>query len=145
MFPSSLKVALVVPIFKKGNKDEVKNYRPISILSVYSKIFERVVYGQVYKFLEKYSILSNHQFGFRSGRSTAQAILNLLNYIYPCLDADSNVLSIFCDFSKVFDSVNHSVLLKKLHHYGIRGFVYDWFGSFLSGRTNMLGLRKVYR
>ena len=139
VFPNSLKVALVVPIFKKGNKDEVKNYRPISILSVYSKIFERVVYGQVYKFLEKFSILSNHQFGFRSGRSTTQAILSLLNYIYPCLDADSNVLSIFCDFSKAFDSVNHSVLLQKLHHYGIRGFVYDWFGSFLSGRTQYVG------
>ena len=134
-FPKSLKSARVVPVFKAGSREDLMNYRPISILSVYSKIIERVVYRQVYKFLEKYSILSEHQFGFRSGKSTTQAILKFLNVVYPSLDSGHNVISVFCDFAKAFDSVDHSILLRKLHHYGIRGFCLDWFDSFLTGRT----------
>ena len=135
IFPKSLKVARVVPIFKAGNEEDMRNYRPISILSVYSKIIEKLVYRQVYAFLEKYSILSDTQFGFRSGKSTTQAILHLLNYVYPSLDSGHNVLSVLCDFSKAFDSVDHSILLRKLYHYGVRSFCLDWFRSFLTGRS----------
>ena len=135
IFPKSLKVARVVPIHKTGSKKELNNYRPISILSAYSKIIEKVMYRRVYKFLEKYSILSSHQYGFRSGKSTTQAILEFLNFVYPTLDSGFNVVSVFCDFSKAFDSVDHSVLIYKLQHYGIRGFCLDWFRSFLTGRS----------
>ena len=134
-FPRSLKNALVVPIFKAGCREYVTNYRPISLLSVYSKIIEKVVYKQIYKFLEKYSVLSDKQYGFRSGKSSTQAILRFLNYVYPSLDSDLNVLSVFCDFAKAFDSVNHEILLGKLYHYGVRGFCLEWFKSFLTGRS----------
>ena len=135
IFPKSLKVARVVPIHKAGCKEDLNNYRPISILPIYSKIIEKVMYHRVYKFLEKYSILSNHQYGFRSGKTTTQAILQFLDYVYSSLDSGSNVVSVFCDFSKAFDSVDHSVLLVKLQHYGIRGFCLDWFRSFLTDRS----------
>ena len=101
------------------------------------------MYRQVYRYLEKISVLSNNQFGFRSGRSTSQAILRLLNYIYPSLDSSHSVLSIFCDFSKDFDSVDHSILLGKLYHYGIRGVCYRWFESFLSDRLQHVTISNV--
>ena len=121
VFPASLKIARVIPICKKGSREDRENYRPISNLPVYSKIFEKVICRQVYKYLDKFSIVSNRQFGFRSGKSTTEAILDFLSFVYPTLDTGFNVVSILCDFSKAFDSVDHDILLIKLYHYGILG------------------------
>ena len=99
----------------------VRNYM-VSILPKFRKLFEMVIYKQVYRFTEKFSVLFDHQFGFRSGKSASQAILHSANYVYPCLDLKSSVLSVFYDFSKVFDSVDHSIFLRKLYHIGIREF-----------------------
>ena len=139
-FPESLKVAKIIPLHKKGAKDDKSNYRPISLLSTYSKIMEKVVYKQVYKYLLKFSILSDDQFGFRSQKSTSLALLHFLHYLYPNLDKGNCVLSIFLDFSKAFDCVNHSILLSKMHHYGFRGFIHEWFRSYLSGRKQYVAL-----
>ena len=113
-FPNSLKRARVVPLHKGGDRDDINNYRPISILPLFSKIFERIMYNQLYNFLEKYEILNPDQFGFRKNRSTIEAVLNQLEYIYTNLDQKKTVISIFLDFKKAFDCIDHKILLRKL-------------------------------
>ena len=140
IFPDSLKIARVIPLHKGGSKADVNNYRPISILPIFAKIFEKIIYKKMYKFLVKYSILSNAQHGFRSGRSTVQATLTFLKYIYDNLDSDKVVFSAFLDFSKAFDSVDHRILLYKLHYYGFRGPIYEWLKSYLFNRYQYVNL-----
>ena len=136
-FPEQLKIARVRPIHKGGCPTDMNNYRPISILPLMSKIFERVVYNQLYKFVEKYNLLTNCQFGFRKNRSTTDAIKDQMEFIYDNLDDGFTVVTFFLDFSKAFESIDHTLLLNKLPHYGIRGVALQWFHSYLS-------LRKQY-
>ena len=140
-FPNSLKIARVVPLYKSGDRSSVANYRPISILSVFSKIFERVVYSQLCGYFERSGILFHEQYGFRANKSTTQSCVNQLQYLYDCLDEGNNVLSVYLDFQKAFDSVNHSILLRKLYHYGIRGFMHQYLKSYLSDRSQYVNLK----
>ena len=142
-FPNSLKLARVIPIFKDGDKSKVNNYRPISILPILSKIFEKVAYKQLYTYLENNSILNPNQFGFRSGKSTTQAILNLMQYLYTNIDSNKIIFSMFLDFRKAFDSVDHKILLSKLNCYGIRGEALDWFRSYLSDRKQYVHINNA--
>ena len=142
-FPESLKIARVIPIFKSGDKSNVTNYRPISILPVFSKIFERIIYNQLYKFLEKFNILHDNQYGFRKQRSTSQAILDYMQSIYEGLDGGDLVVSIFLDFSKVFDSIDHKILLKKLYSNGVRGVALAWFKSYLENRKQYVNVNEI--
>ena len=135
-----MKLARVIPLYKGGCSENVNNYRPISILPLFSKIFERTVYNQLYNFFEKYNILTPYQYGFRKKRSTIQAVLNQLEYIYKNLDQNKTVISIFMDFSKAFDSIDHEILLKKLYFYGVRGIPHDWFSSYLSNRKQFVNV-----
>jgi len=135
VFPQDLKQAKILPLHKSGDKSDINNYRPISILPTFSKIFEKIACKQLYNFLEKYSILNPNQFGFRFNRSTVQAINRQLQYIYNNVDANNITLSIFLDFKKAFDTVDHQILLSKLHFYGIRGTPFNWFHSYLYNRT----------
>ena len=134
VFPEKLKLAKVSPVFKKGNKSDMNNYRPISVLSVFSKILERLVYKRVYSFLEKNNILYGSQFGFRKGLSTSMALLEFLNKIVDAFEKDSFVMGIFIDLSKAFDTINHEILLTKLYNYGLRGIAHKWFFSYLTNR-----------
>ena len=143
IFPDSLKLAKVIPIHKEGDPTNLNNYRPISILPPLSKIIERAVYGQIYKYLEQKDILIKQQFGFRKNKSTVQAITDKLKYIYENLDSDRIVFSLFLDFRKAFDSLNHSLLLQKLHYYGFRGTVHNWFKSYLSNRKQFIQLNNI--
>ena len=111
IFPSCLKTANVIPIPKEGDELEMCNYRPISLLSNYCKIFEKVLHYQLTNYFEAKNIISNFQYGFRTGKSTIQAITNQLNYIYKNMNENNNVFSLFLDFKKAFDCVVHDIFL----------------------------------
>ena len=133
-FPDVLKEATVVPVFKRGDCKVVSNYRPISILPVLSKLFERAFADRLVDFCGKFGILSVRQFGFRKGTSSQDAISDLLEYIYDGLDEKEHVASVLLDLSKAFDTVNHGILLEKLAIYGIRGLPLNWIADYLSDR-----------
>ena len=111
-FPKSLKTARVVPIFKAGNRSNLNNYRPTSILPIFNKIFERVVHNQLQSYLDDFKILDSSQFGFRPHLSISRAVSNSLQLIYNNLYNGSVVVSIFLDFVKTFEWVDHKILLK---------------------------------
>jgi len=140
MFPSSLKTARVIPIFKSGEPTFTSNYRPISTLPILSKIFEKLMHKQLLSFLSCNNILSPCQFGFRSNSSTSDAILEFLDNAANILDRKNSLLTVFLDFSKAFDTVNHKILLDKLCHVGVRGMVLEWFRSYLSGRKQYVSV-----
>lgn len=133
-FPSALKTARVTPVFKKGDQKNIANYRPISVVSVFSKILEKVIYDKIISFLNKFCILSNRQHGFRYGHSIETASIQLYEYIYGQIDQGKYVVSIFFDLSKAFDLVNKNILLNKLEYMGIRGSLRNCIDSFMSDR-----------
>jgi len=135
IFPSKLKIAKVIPLFKNGDSRIISNYRPISLLSVFSKILEKLMFVRLMSFFNRYNILYDYQFGFRKNYSSALALIEVTNMIYKCLDKEEYVIGLYLDLRKAFDTVNHDVLLSKLFHYGVRGHLYDWFVSYLSGRV----------
>ena len=143
IFPDSLKVARVVPLHKGGIESHINNYRPVSILPLISKIFERAVFNRLSSFLSKYNLISKNQYGFRTGKSTTTAITDLLNYVYSELDKGNVVVSIFLDFRKAFDCINHDILLTKLEKFGVRGSPLDWFKSYLSNRAQCVSIASV--
>ena len=138
--PDVWKVAKVIPIFKSGDKHISDNYRPISLLSCFEKILERLLAKRVTSFLKKHKILYKLQFGFREGHSTTHALLELLEKIYANLDTNNSCIGIFLDLSKAFDTIDHSILLHKLQHYGFRGKILDWFSSYLTNRMQYTSL-----
>ena len=140
VFPSILKIAKVIPVHKKESKLFYSNYRPISLLSNIDKIIEKIMCNRIYKFLDKSNIIYSLQFGFRQHYSTSHALLNLTEAIMKALD-DGNVASgIFVDLHKAFDTVDHSILLSKFCHYGIRGLTNKWFESYLANRKQFVSI-----
>ena len=135
IFPDELKLARVVPIFKAGDPAQVSNYRPISVLTTFSKIIEKIVYNHLLDILSKNEALYEYQFGFRPSHSTQQAIITLVDRITKSLDNGNFAVAILLDLKKAFDTVDHKILLKKLYAYGIRGIFLKWFESYLSGKT----------
>ena len=138
IFPDRMKVAKATPIFKKGEKSIISNYIPISALPCFSKILERIMYNRLYDYFTANSILFNKQFGFRAGHSTEHALLELIDQICDSFNDKNYFLGIFIDLSKAFDTVDHSILLKKIEHYGIKGRCLSWFQSYLSNRKQYI-------
>ena len=130
--PDQWKIAKVKALHKGGDKTDMNNYRPISLLSAFSKILEKAVHKQLYTFMEE-KVLCEEQFGFRNGRSTEQAILN---YMKNMEEGESNAYhaSVFVDIRKAFDTVSHRILLAKMEHLGIRGNSLAWFEDYLKNR-----------
>ena len=133
-FPEMLKIAKVIPIFKGENPTDPNNYRPISLLSIFDKLLEKVMYNRVNAFLTKHKIFYKYQFGFRKNHATADALSEVIDFIYKSLDEGNFVFGIYIDLKKAFDTVQHRTLLYKLQHYGIRGLARQWFESYLSKR-----------
>ena len=132
-----LKTAKAIPIFKKGDDFIPGNYRPISLLSVFDKLLEKIIYIRLKSFLDKFKILYKYQFGFRTNHSTSHALIDITEYIYNALDKGHFVFGIYTDLKKAFDTVNHDILIKKLDHYCIRGVTLDWFRSYLKDRKQV--------
>ncbi|XP_050299165.1 probable RNA-directed DNA polymerase from transposon BS isoform X1 [Anthonomus grandis grandis] len=135
VFPNCLKLAIIIPLHKGGDKDQSSNYRPIALLHTLSKIIESLVRKRLQSFLLKYKILTSHQFGFLNNKCTNDAMFSLFNNVYSSLNNQHPTATIFCDFSKAFDCVNHDILLKKLQYYGFREAPFEWFKSYLSNRS----------
>ena len=142
-FPDKLKIAKVISIYKSGSKTDVSNYRPISILPVVSKIFERVAFTRLYSFLEKNNILHNCQYGFRPGRSTEDATLRFVQDVSKAFENNHYTRAVFLDLKKAFDTVYHEQLLSKLSHCGIRGEANKWFQSYLANRKQYVEIKEA--
>ena len=138
IFPDLMKLAKVIPLHKGGESQIPDNYHPISLLPVFSKILEKVVYEQVVTHLELHNILYSKQFGFRKNHSTIDAITTLMGEILNGFEKNFMTLSIFIDLHKAFDTVSHSLLLKKLDLLGIRGCELTWFENYLSNRKQFV-------
>lgn len=135
IFPKCLKKAVVVPVFKAGNKDQISNYRPISILPSTSKILEKIINNRLVQYLESQSLLSECQFGFRPKLSTADAVHELTDHLVQELDKGNQTIGIFLDLAKAFDTVSTSILLHKLEALGIRGIQLKLFAHYLQERS----------
>ena len=134
VFPDELKIANVIPLFKADDPMRFNNYRPVSLLSIFSKIYERAMCTRLTDFLEFHKILYEKQFGFRKQHSAYMAHMLLVDNLIKALQNEEFVIGVFLDFSKAFDTVDHSILLLKLQHYGIRGISLKWFESYLDNR-----------
>ena len=124
-------------MFKKGQRSELDNYRPISILPVLSKIMERFLYNQIYDYFTRKQLLSKHQFGFRPFHSTTTTLLDCTNEWYVNMDRGLYNLVVLLDLRKAFDTVNHGILLKKLQMYGFETRALNFMCDYLRKRTQM--------
>lgn len=141
--PTHFKKSVVKPIFKKGDEMEIGNYRPISLISNLSKIFEKILKNRITTYIKKNSLLSKCQFGFQEGLSTQDAINILSQNIYRSLDNGSKSLCVFIDIQKAFDTVSHTQLLEKLEDIGIRGICLELIKSYLVGRKQCVQINNT--
>lgn len=142
-FPSNWKRSMVVPIYKSGDKKTPENYRPISLLGIFSKILEKIVNKRLQKYLEQNSLLSPRQFGFRHKMSTEDAVNTLVESVADHLEGNRKCIGAFLDLAKAFDTVPVELLLKKLENIGIRGLPLEWFRSYLTDRRQCVRLDQV--
>ena len=134
VYPSKLKHAKVIPVYKDDDEIDPANYRTISLLSDFNRIFEKM-FNRLKAFIDKNEILYRSQYDFWDKHSTQHAILDIVNSIQRNMDNKLFSCGIFIDLKKAFDKVDHSILLNKLNHYGVRGIVNDWFSLYLFKST----------
>lgn len=138
IFPSKLKTAKVYPKLKNGPTTETSSYRPISLLPTFSKIIEKIALNRLLLHLEHNNLLTKYQHGFLKGRSTTTALIQLIENLIDKLEEGHMVTSLYLDFSKAFDCLNHDCLLGKLNALGITGTALAWFDSYLKNRQQMV-------
>jgi retron-type reverse transcriptase len=142
-FPSEWKAARVIPLFKKGQRSLLDNYRPILILPVVSKLVERILYDQMFEYLNRENLLSKHQFGFRPYHSTTTTLLDCTNEWYANMDRGLYNLVVFLDLKKAFDKVNHEILLSKFQMYGFQRKALNLLRTSLTHRTQSCQLTSM--
>ncbi len=134
-FPTSLKHAVVTPLFKKNDRLSPGNYRPIALLPVFSKLVEKIVKVRLVNFLSKQNFFCKKQYGFQSKLNTSAALLDFMSQVYTGVNEGKVCAGLFVDVMKAFDTVDHRILLSRMHDAGIRGVALKWFCSYLSDRT----------
>ena len=142
-YPDKLKIASVRPFYKKGDKQGIENYRPISILPSVSKFFEKIIHSQLVNYFVQNKLLSDTQYGYRSGCSTEFASMELSDRIYNYLGNCQIPFAVFLDLSKAFDTLDHNILLHKLDHYGIRGVAKQLFESYITNRQQFVQINNI--
>lgn len=142
IFPNCLKQATITPVYKKGEQNLMTNYRPISILSFMSKLFEKCLLSRLVKFLDKFSVISKNQYGFMKNKSTEDALIAFTDHVYEALDNRQSSIGIFIDYSKAFDTIDHSILISKLWLCGIRGLPLKILTNYLKERSHCVKIGK---
>ena len=140
VFPSKLKLAKVIPLFKKEDKTSIENYRPISLLPCMSKVLEKIINIQLYDYFQSNHLLYKSQYGFRKDHSTEFASLELVDTIQQQLDLKLDPFAVFLDMSKAFDTLDHEILLQKLSFYGVQNTSLNLFKSYLSERSQFVSI-----
>ena len=143
IFPQYLKLSRIIPLYKGDSSYMVSNYRPISLLSPFSKILEKLACSRLLDYFNKKDLFYKYQFGFRKNYSTTLALIEITDNFLKSIDNGLYTCGIFLDFSKAFDTVNHEILLGKLKHYGIRGLAYRWFENYLFNRRQFVSIGNV--
>ena len=138
IFPDSLKISKVIPIYKKGDNTIFSNYRPISLLPSISKIFEKIILEQITTYLDTNNLIHKHQCGFRKNHSTEYAALHIVNYLNYELDRNRTPTNVYLDLSKAFDTLSHNILLRKLKHYGVCDSALNLMKSYLEDRKQFV-------
>ena len=144
VFPNLLKSAIISPIYKGGNNCDAGNYRPISILTIFSKLLEKIFYNRLIQFVSSNSILNSNQFSFRTGKSTSSAIAHVTAVLTIKINNNKYTTFVLLDLKKAFNLVSHELLLTKFSHYGIRGLPLAWLKSFLSYRRQKTKVNNSY-
>ena len=127
--PDYFKVAKVIPVYQKGSPLVRTNYRPISLLSIFNKIPERLMYNRLFKYFEKSSTIFDQQLGFLSSHSTIHALILMIDKIQKAIDSKNYLCGVFINLCKAFDTVDHHILLDKLEYYAVRGIAHESFSS----------------
>jgi len=140
IFPDRLKYSEIKPPHKKGDNLNISNYRPISILTSFSKVLEQAVFNQLHEHCSKLNILVDEQFGFRNKLATTDAIFKLINETQTALNENIRVGCIFCDLKKAFDNIHHDTLISKLDFNGVEGKTLLWFKSYFRKRYQRVTL-----
>jgi Reverse transcriptase (RNA-dependent DNA polymerase) len=143
IYPSKLKIAKVIPIHKSGSKENIANYRPISLLPVLNNFFDKLLFCRLWNFLMTTNFFYSHQYGFQPKIDTATALIEFMSEVYTAIEAKNFAAGIFLDLSKAFDTVNHTFLLDKFEKAGIRGMTSKLIKSYLTGRKQFVSLKGV--
>lgn len=141
IFPNRLKMAKIIPIYKKQDRQKLENYRPISLLPSISKVFEKFIHLQLSHYFEYNNLFYSSQYGFRKNHNTEHATIELIDNIIKVLQKNCVPINIYLDMSKAFDTIDHNILLMKLQHYGIKDMALELFRSYITNRTQYVALK----
>ena len=143
VFPTELKLANVAPVFKANDEMTFTNYRPVSVLPVFSKLVERLMYNRLVTYINENRLLYKYQFWFQEGNATYMALIVLIGKVTEALDKGESVIGVFLDFSNAFDTVDHGILLAKLHKYGVHDTALKWFEDYHTNRMQYVTYNSI--